>query len=111
MIAQLRWWKLTLAWLIAVFAALAAGGYINCSDAQFPATVKAEWRHANVLEWKFDRGEAQCPSCKRPIGPADKPAFVHSIGNGEPRLATMRCGRCQAMLTVRFEQPGADSKP
>ncbi len=54
---------------------------------------------------RFDRGEAACPSFKRPIGPADNPSFVHDFGNGQPRMATMRCGRCRAMLTVRFEQP------
>ncbi len=51
----------------------------------------------------FEQGAARCPSCRRPIGPNDHPTFVHSFGAGEPRLATMRCGRCNAMLTVRFE--------
>jgi hypothetical protein len=55
----------------------------------------------------FDRGDARCPSCKRPIGPEGKPAFVQTLGAGESRLATMRCGRCNAMLTIRFE----DAKP
>ena len=52
---------------------------------------------------RFQRGEDRCPSCRRPIGPEDKLSFVRSLGNGEPHLATMRCGRCSAMLTVRFE--------
>ncbi len=51
----------------------------------------------------FERGEARCPNCRRPIGMNDKPTFVHSLGGGESRLATMRCGRCNAMLTVRLE--------
>lgn len=57
---------------------------------------------------RFDRGEAKCPTCKRPIGPADKPSFVHHLGAGGPRLATLQCGRCQALLTVRFEEPAAE---
>jgi hypothetical protein len=56
---------------------------------------------------RFDRGEAKCPSCNRPIGPQDNPSFVSSFGKGESRLATLRCGRCQAELTVRFEDPAA----
>ena len=55
----------------------------------------------------FERGEARCPSCKRPIGPAGGPTVVQSLGGGESRLATMRCGRCSAELTIRFE----DAKP
>jgi hypothetical protein len=54
----------------------------------------------------FERGEARCPSCKRPIGPQDNPTPVQTFGGGEARLMTMRCGRCQAMLTVRFEEAG-----
>ena len=52
----------------------------------------------------FDRGEARCPSCRRPIGPSGGPSFVQSFGNQASTLATMRCGRCQAMLTLRFEE-------
>jgi hypothetical protein len=51
----------------------------------------------------FDGSETRCPSCRRPIGPQDKPTFVRGLSGGEPRLATLRCGRCTAMLTVRFE--------
>ncbi len=51
----------------------------------------------------FERGQARCPQCRRPVGPEDGPSFVHSLGNAEPTLATMRCGRCNAMLTLRFE--------
>lgn len=68
-----------------------------------PRKKRSGFGDVTVERAKFDRGEALCPSCKRPIGPADQPAFVHSLGNGEPKLATMRCGRCQTMLTVRFE--------
>jgi len=55
----------------------------------------------------FERGEGRCPQCRRPIGPADKPALVASFGGGAPTLATMRCGRCNAMLTLRFEEPAS----
>jgi len=51
----------------------------------------------------FERGEGRCPSCKRPIGPGDSPTPVRSFGPGPSTLATMRCGRCSAMLTLRFE--------
>jgi len=51
----------------------------------------------------FDRLEARCPNCRRPIGPADAPAFVRTFGVAAPNLATMRCGRCSAMLTIRFD--------
>lgn len=54
---------------------------------------------------EFDRGETRCPSCKRPIGLEGKPTFVQSLGGGESSLATMRCGRCSAMLTIRFQDP------
>ncbi|HEX9269752.1 MAG TPA: hypothetical protein VF998_07910 [Candidatus Limnocylindria bacterium] len=50
----------------------------------------------------FERGEARCPNCHRPIGPDDKPAFVQAFGGAQSRLATMQCGRCNAMLTVRL---------
>ncbi len=50
----------------------------------------------------FERDEARCPNCRRPIGPSGGPSFVRSL-QGESRLATMRCGRCNAMLTLRFE--------
>lgn len=52
---------------------------------------------------EFDRGEARCPSCRRPIGPEGKPTYVQSLGGGPTSLATMRCGRCSAMLTIRFQ--------
>ena len=57
---------------------------------------------------RFARGDVRCPSCRRPIGPNDGLTYVRSFGTEESRLATMRCGRCSAMLTVRFEdQPTA----
>ncbi|HET8568951.1 MAG TPA: hypothetical protein VFM93_08200 [Candidatus Limnocylindria bacterium] len=55
----------------------------------------------------FERSEARCPSCRRPIGPQDQPTFVRGLGGAEARLATMRCGRCSAMLTIRFEDRDA----
>ncbi len=55
----------------------------------------------------FERGEGRCPQCRLPIGPADQPAFVRSFGSAPPTLATMRCGRCNAMLTLRFEDAPA----
>lgn len=58
----------------------------------------------------FERDEARCPSCKRPIGPSGNPSFVQTLGGGPSTMATMRCGRCNAMLTVRFEdQPQPQS--
>ncbi len=51
----------------------------------------------------FARGEGRCPSCKRPIGPNDNPTEVRSLGGAASSMATMRCGRCSAMLTLRFE--------
>lgn len=51
----------------------------------------------------FERLEARCPACRRPIGPEDAPTFVRSFGGEPARLATMRCRRCSAMLTLRFE--------
>ena len=56
----------------------------------------------------FERGEGRCPNCKRPIGPNDGLSSVQTFGGGESRLATMRCGRCQAMLTIRFESAPTD---
>ena len=50
----------------------------------------------------FDRGEGRCPSCRRPIGPDDHPTLVRSFGDSAPNMATMRCGRCSAELTLRF---------
>lgn len=55
----------------------------------------------------FEGLEARCPSCRRPIGPEDKPAYVQALGSSAPTLATMRCGRCSAMLTIRFEEDSA----
>ena len=55
----------------------------------------------------FERGEGRCPSCKRPIGPNDGLSPVQTFGGGQSNLATMRCGRCQAMLTMRFESAPA----
>jgi len=60
----------------------------------------------------FGRLEARCPACRRPIGPEDGPTYVRSFGGTPSRLATMRCRRCSAMLTLRFEdseQPNAAS--
>ena len=51
----------------------------------------------------FGRLEARCPSCRRPIGPGDSPTFVRSLDGSPAQLATMRCKRCSAMLTVRFD--------
>ncbi len=51
----------------------------------------------------FERLEARCPSCRLPIGPRDEPTFVRRLGGSPPQLATMRCRRCSAMLTLRFE--------
>lgn len=55
----------------------------------------------------FERLEARCPGCRRPIGPRDEPTLVQGLGGGEPRFATMRCGRCSAMLTLRFDDTDA----
>lgn len=52
----------------------------------------------------FERGEARCASCRRPIGPGDQPTFVRGMNGAEPRLATMRCGRCSALLTLHFQE-------
>lgn len=57
----------------------------------------------------FDRLEARCPSCRLPIGPNDAPTFVRSLGGVPARLATMRCRRCSAMLTLRFEDGDAST--
>jgi hypothetical protein len=51
----------------------------------------------------FDALLARCPSCRRPIGPEDGPTFARSLAGIPTRLATMRCRRCSAMLTLRFE--------
>ena len=60
----------------------------------------------------FERVEARCPACRRPIGPSDAPTFVRALGGAESQLATMRCGRCSAMLTLRFEEADAeDAQP
>lgn len=53
---------------------------------------------------RFERGEDRCPSCRRPIGVQDQLTYAYNLGNSTSRLATMRCGRCSAMLTVRFEE-------
>ena len=68
-----------------------------------PRKKRSGFGDVTIERAKFDRGEAQCPSCKRPIGPTGNPSYVQNLGGGAPQLATMRCGRCQAMLTVRFE--------
>ncbi len=54
----------------------------------------------------FERLEARCPSCRRPIGPNDAPTFVRPLGGSTSQLATMRCRRCSAMLTLRFDDVG-----
>ena len=51
----------------------------------------------------FVRGEARCPKCHRPVGPEDRPAFVQTFGDLPPTMATLRCGRCNASLTLVFE--------
>ena len=58
---------------------------------------------ANIRE-AFARDESRCPSCRRPIGPSGNPSYVQTLGGGPSTMATMRCGRCNAMLTVRFEE-------
>lgn len=70
---------------------------------------RAGFGDAVVDRAAFERGEARCPNCRRPIGPADNPRPVQTVGGGEVRLMTMRCGRCQAMLTVRFEESEASA--
>jgi len=52
----------------------------------------------------FERAEGRCPKCRRPIGPKDDPRYIRDIGGLAPRLATLRCGRCSAELTVHFEE-------
>ena len=52
----------------------------------------------------FERGDARCPKCHRPVGPADQPSYVRTFGNAAPTLATMRCGRCNASLTLLFQE-------
>ena len=59
----------------------------------------------------FERGEGRCPSCRRPIGPNDHPTLVRTLGGGESTMATMRCGRCSAMLTLRFDDAAANGMP
>jgi hypothetical protein len=62
----------------------------------------------------FGRLEARCPSCRRPIGPGDAPTFVRSLDGSPSGLATMRCRRCSAMLTLRFDdskEPAGDQAP
>ena len=73
-----------------------------------PRKKRSGFGDVTVDRARFDRGEARCPSCKRPIGPESKPSCVQTLGGGEPQLATLRCGRCQAMLTVRFEEAPSD---
>jgi hypothetical protein len=70
---------------------------------------KARFGDVHVRRDAFERGEARCANCHRPIGPGDRPTMVRSIDGSEPRLATMRCGRCSAMLTLHFDdtQPAA----
>ena len=68
-----------------------------------PRKKRSGFGDVTVTRERFDRGEARCPSCKRPIGHTDKLVFVRSLVGGEPTMATMRCGRCQAGLTIRFE--------
>ena len=55
----------------------------------------------------FERGDARCPNCRRPIGPDDHPSPVATFGGGAATLMTMHCGRCDAMLTIHFEDAGA----
>ncbi len=55
----------------------------------------------------FERGDARCPSCKRPIGPDDHPSPVATSGGAAPSMMTMHCGRCDAMLTIHFQDAGA----
>lgn len=59
----------------------------------------------------FTRLEARCPNCRRPIGPEDKPTFVQTLGESVSTLATMRCGRCSAMLTIRFREEDDSEAP
>jgi hypothetical protein len=41
------------------------------------------------------------------VGPADQPSYVRTFGNAAPTLATMRCGRCNASLTLLFQDNSA----
>ena len=50
----------------------------------------------------FERSEVACPNCHHKLGPSDQVTFVRSLGGRAPTLATMRCGRCTAELTVHF---------
>ena len=58
----------------------------------------------------FDRGDARCPSCRRPIGPGDHPTEVRTLDGTGSKMATMRCGRCSAELTLRFSDSGATAE-
>lgn len=69
---------------------------------------KTTFGEVTTTRAELERGATLCPSCRRPIGPGDQPSFVRSLGGGAPTLATMRCGRCGAELTVHFlEQEAA----
>lgn len=64
---------------------------------------RAEFGDVTTSLAAFERLEARCPSCRRPIGPADGPTFVRRLGASQTQMATMRCKRCSAMLTLRFD--------
>ena len=70
---------------------------------------RAEFGDVTTSRAAFERLEARCPVCRRPIGPDDGPTFVRSIGAATSQLATMRCKRCSAMLTLRFEDAAEGS--
>jgi hypothetical protein len=63
---------------------------------------RTEFGEVTTTQAAFDRSEAQCPSCRRPIGPEDRPRYATAFGGSSPALATMRCRRCNAELTVHF---------
>jgi len=59
----------------------------------------------------FDAGQARCPSCRRPIGREDHPTDVRTLDGTGSNMATMRCGRCSAELTLRFADPHTTGEP
>jgi phage FluMu protein Com len=71
---------------------------------------RAQFADVTTSRGAFDRLETRCPNCKRPIGPQDAPTFVRSFADAPANLATMRCGRCRAMLTIRFEDDSGSTQ-
>lgn len=52
---------------------------------------------------EFERGALRCPECKRTLSTADGLRPVASLGNTESTLSTLKCPRCQTMLSIRFQ--------